>query len=147
MSETITRPIIDLDRRAWAKTRGDITLIGTWLLTTGRPVMVLVPTRPKATHDRVTPCLVPMDMAHLWDEHTGDPVHCARMSYQFAAALGLSMHEPRSIFAVTAAIRDHLGDLLTMPPMPDTEREVVADAILTDPHTGKSRETEISDDV
>ena len=142
-----TGPVIDLELRAWERTVGDVTVIGTWILTNQRPVMVLVPSRPMPTHDRVIPCLVPLDMAFEWDEHTGDPVFCARQSMRFAAALGFNNMEPRNVLFITTLIRDHLGDLLSTPRFPDREKQAVADALITDPETGKSTEAEIIDNV
>jgi len=144
---TDTAPIIDLNLRLWQRTRGDITVIGTWLLTTKRPCLALVPSRINPTHERATPCLVPLDMAFAWDEHTGDPAHTAAMSFQFAAALGLNPMEPRNVFAVTSLVRDALGELLAMPPFPEGEKEVTADVLITDPETGKTTEAEIVDNV
>lgn len=138
---------IDLSRTAWTRPKGDLTLYGTWILTTGRPAMVIVPSRLVPTHDRVTPCIVPIDTAYMWDEYTGDPGHCARMTYLFASSLGINPHNPMNLVRLTSLIRDHLGDLLTMPPLPHGERVVVADAILTETSTGKTREAEIMDHV
>lgn len=142
-----TQPVLDLALRHFERTLGDVTVIGTWLLTTKRPVLCLVPSRPMPTHDRVIPCLVPMDQAFEWDETTGDPQFCAVMSYQFAAALGLNPSEPRNVIFVTTLIRDSLGDLLNMPPFPSTEKAVMADVLMTDTNTGKTREAEIVDNV
>jgi hypothetical protein len=147
MTHGNTQPVLDLSKRAWQKSYGDVTVIGTWTLGNRRPTLALVPTRPKPTHDRVIPCLVPIDLAFAWDEHTGDPGHAAQMSMQFAAALGLNPVEPRNVVKVTMIVREHLGDLLMMPSMPETEREIVADVLLTDTNTGKTREQEIMDDV
>lgn len=141
------KPAIDLSRTAWERTFGDLTVIGTWIMTTGRPVMVIIPTFVKRSHERIIPCLVPMDMAYLWDEHMGDPAHCAQTTFAFANALGMSPYEPRNLIRITSLIREHLGDLLTIAPLPESELEVVADAIMTDPNTGKVTEAEIVDHV
>lgn len=142
-------PLIDLAREAKPpRQMGDITVFFTWSMHNGRPVMVLVPNRRGSWgHEDTTPCLVPMDLAYQWDEHTGDPAHCARMTFQFANALGLNAYEPRNLIRLTSIIREHLGDLLTIPPMPESEREAVADVILTDTETGKTQEMEIVDHV
>lgn len=148
MTPTVeTSPLLDLDRYLWKRSMGNITAIGTWSLHNGRPVMVLVPTFARPTHERIQPCLVPMDLAYLWDEHTGDPGHCAQASYGFANALGLNPLNPHDLIRLTSIIREHLGDLLMMPNMPSSEKQVVADAILTNPNTGKTREAEIIDYV
>lgn len=142
-----TTPLIDLSRYAWRRPQGDVTVFGTWSLHNGRPVMVLIPTHLPEHSDHLIPCLVPLDLAYQWDEHTGDPAHCARMTFEFAGALGIDQFNPRNLVRLTSIIRDHLGDLLTMTNLPDSEREVVADAILTDRNTGKVREAEIVDNV
>ncbi|RBO54662.1 hypothetical protein DSD19_04610 [Rhodovulum sp. BSW8] len=139
--------IIDIERRAWEAEHGDLTVFGTWLLTNGRPSMVLLPTRRQTRANAAIPCLVPLDIAWMWDEHTGDPAHCARTSMQFTAALGFNECDPRSVIFVTSCIREHLGDLLRQPPAPQSDREVVADAIAVDIDTGKAREAEIMTDV
>lgn len=143
-----TDPIIDLSIQHGApRVKGDVTVIFTWLLHTGRPTMALVPTGSRMTHERAIPCLVPLDMAYLWDENVGDPTHCATMTFQFANALGLNAFQPRELIRLTSIIRDHLGDLLTMPSMPQGDRRVLADVIKTDHDTGKTEEAEILSDV
>ncbi|WP_296763720.1 hypothetical protein [Sediminimonas sp.] len=140
-------PVIDLSRYHFKHAYGDVTVIGTWSLATSRPVMALVPTVLRPTHDRVTPCLVPLDMAWMWDETTGDAQHCVETTVMFAQALGFNPYAPRELIRLTSIIRDHLGDLLTMPPMPETEQRAVADVIKTDLDTGKTQEAEILSDV
>ena len=147
MSTDSNEPIIDLSRRHFTRTQGDVTVIGTWSLANSRPVLALIPTHTRLAHDRLTPCLVPIDMAHLWDEHTGDAAHAAIMTVQFAEALGINPYNPRALVRLTSLIRDHLGDLLAMPPMPTSEERVVADIIKTDHDTGKTTEAEVTSDV
>lgn len=144
---TAETPLIDLSRYDWKRRKGDVIVYGTWSLHNGRPVMVLIPTFTPEHSEHLIPCLVPLDMAYMWDEHTGDPAHCARMTFEFASALGLNAHEPRTMVRLTSIIREHLGDLLTMRNLPASEQEVVADAILTDTNTGQVREAEIIDNV
>lgn len=125
-----TRIALDLSRYWWRQQHGDITALGTWFgTTTRRPVLVLVPSY-KEGYERVTPCIVPMDMLWAWSEEYGDPAHAARTSYQFATLLGLEAHNAFTCFRITDIIRSHIGDMLAMPPEP-VERVAVADAILT----------------
>lgn len=140
------KPLLDLTLCAWRYEYGDITVIGTWQMTDRRPCMVLLPAYKRWEHTRVTPCVVPIDDAFLWDEHTGDGQYVASMSMAFSAALGLGM-TPHVVFRVTDIVRQCLGDLIKMPPMPEDTRQVVADAIVTDPETGRTSEREIIDDV
>lgn len=145
MSDT---PIIDLTRYDWKREQGDVVVIGTWSMHNGRPVMVLMPnSRRTLDADKVTPCLVPLDLAYMWDEYTGDAIHCAQMTWQFAAALGLSQNDPRTLLRLTSIIRDHLGDLLTMRPLTDADMVRVADVEQTDTNTGKTREAGVWDFV
>lgn len=140
-------PIIDLSRRHFTRAYGDITVIGTWSLANSRPVLALIPTVRRPDHNRVMPCLVPIDMAWMWDEHTGDPAHCAEASVMFANALGKNPYSPRELIRIASTIREHLGDLLMMPAMPTSEDRVIADIIKTDHDTGKTDEAEIISDV
>lgn len=145
---THSGPALDLNLRAWERTSGGITIIGTWTLHNKRPALALIPANVSPFHDRITPCVVTLDNAFMWDEHTGDAMEVARMSYRFAAALGLNPNEPRNVLYVTTLIRDSLEDLIKrIGPFPEMERKVVADAILTDPETGKTKEAEIKDHV
>lgn len=138
---------ISHDRRHFTRRLGDITVIGTWLMQTARPALVLVPTHAKLGHDTVRPCIVPLEQAWLWDEHMGDGRHCAVMTYQFATAMGFNPFQPETLVRITSAIREHLGDLLTMPQQPDFEQRVVAEVTKTDRNTGKTQEAEILSDV
>lgn len=144
---TKTEPAIDLSLSRRTHPHGDITVHETWTLHNGRGCLVLTPTWAHISHERITPCIVTVDAAFMWDETTGDPQWCAETSLMFASALGLNPYEPRSVIQVTSIIREHLGDLLSMPPMPATTKAVVADAILTNKETGKTREAEIIDHV
>lgn len=147
MTTSIDKPVLDLSLSAWERVQGDVTVIGTWILTTERPVLALVPTRRKRDADRISPCLIPIDMAYLWDEYTGDPVHCAQATFEFAKSLGFNEFDPINMVRLTSIIRDHLGDLLTMGPMPTTEKAVAADVIMVDRDSGKTVEAEVVDHV
>jgi len=148
MTQT-TAPVINLnyDHRHQTRVAGDITVIFTWIITTGRPCMVLVPTSAGLTHERITPCIVPMEHAYLWDENVGDGRHCAIAAYQFAASLGFNPNNPQTLVRITSIVREHLGDLLTMPQEPDFDRPVMAEITKTDTETGKTEEAEIMGDV
>lgn len=146
MSDAPKTPVLDLNLRLWERTVGDITIIGTWIMTTKRPCLVLVPSHTDPTYERITPCIVPLDMAFAWDEHTGDAADTAAMSYQFAASLGLNPAEPRNVMRITSIVRDSLGDLLMMPPLPRSENRTMADILITDAN-GRSTEAEIVDNV
>lgn len=140
-------PIIDLDRRHKTFTHGDLTVILTWFLHNGRGCLVIVPTFRKLNYERVMPCIVPLDHAYLWDEHMGDGAHCAQVSIAFARALGINPHEVYNLVRLSSIIREHLGDLITIPPMPQSEQQTVADVLMTNTNTGKTVEREIIDYV
>lgn len=138
---------LDHDHRAATYPHGDITVILTWFTHTGRPVMVLVPSGVTPESSRVTPCLVPMDMAYLWDEHTGEASHCAQTTFGFVGSLGMNTSNIYNHIRVTSIIRSHLGDLLSMGIAPDFERPVLAEITKTDTETGETQEAEILGDV
>ena len=139
------KPILDLELEWQRFTYGDLTVILTWTLDDRRPAMVLLPTWRRRRFLR--PCVVKLDNAHLWDEHTGDPREAAEMSFDFAVTLGLGDH-PAYALRVLSVIRECLGELLKVPPAPDYLRRPVADAQAIDPRTGKVlHETRIEDDV
>jgi hypothetical protein len=146
--DTTPRLALDLSKvlRTWR--HGDVTVHLTWTQHDKSPALVLTPTGVTLSPETVTPCIVPLKMAYQWDEHTGDGAHCALTTMIFCANLGLEP-EPRTLFRITDAIREHLGDLLTCPPMPTSLPQVtVAEAMIIDNQSGKVvRETEISEDV
>ncbi len=111
------------------KKHGDILCFGTWYGESDRPCLALVPARAVISHERVTPCIVPLDTAWKWTEELGDIRDCAATCIQFAHALGLNPHDKASVLLLLTVIRDHIGDLLSMPIKP-TENLVVADAII-----------------
>lgn len=140
------KPALDLNLAAWEQAHGQILVIGTWSLLDKRPCMVLIPAWFRKRSERIIPCIVPLDHAFMWDEHTGEPGAAARMSVQFASALGFNAFDPATVVSITAIIREHLGDLLTMPPFPASEKKAVADVLMTDIN-GKTIEAEVIDNV
>ena len=137
---------IDLSKRHDTFVHGDLSVILTWTQHNRRPALVLVPTFAVLHNQRVTPCIVPLDMAHMWDETTGDGRHCATTSMVFACNLS-SEPSPRLCFRITDLIREHLGDLLMCPPMPAFQQVEVAFATLTDRDSGKVTQSGITEDV
>lgn len=135
--------VLDLTRYAWRQQHGDLEAIGTWLLHRDGPLpcLVLKPTSAQR-HDQFIPCVVLQKNAWIWSEAIGDGAEAARAAYDFACALGLSPHNSTNIIRVASIIRDHIGDLLGIPPMP-AEREVVGEATITD-ECGRVTEREIT---
>lgn len=141
----MTQPRYDLDLTQvhFERSYGDITAFGTWFGKERRPALVLVPTN-KLGSEYITPCVVPMKQAWLWDEKTGDGAHCAHVSCLFATNLGFAF-DTMKIMKITSIIRDNIGELVNIPPKP-TEAVVVADAIRTD-ESGKQHHSEIIENV
>lgn len=146
MTRSMT-PALNLNYTHKQYSHGDITVYITWTLHDERPCIVLLPSFVPIDSDHLIPCIVPMELAWIWDETTGDPAHCAHSSFQFAQALGFNEYNPQKLIEIASIIRSHLGDLLTVPPFPLSEKQVVADALLTDINTGKTREAEVTDYV
>lgn len=128
---------LDLTKRLWTKTRGNVTAIGTWIRLDGefQPCMVLLPAGRELSEGLV-PCVVPLRMAWVWSEDVGDPRLAATHAVDFVRFLGLS-ENPRSAIFVASFIHDLLGDLIAIPPYPQHELMSVAEAILRDNMTGK----------
>jgi hypothetical protein len=144
----MTKPLaLDLSKRHATFAHGSVTAILSWLQTDRRPCLVLIPTLALLHYDRVRPYVIPLDMAYMWDEHTGDGGHCAQASMKAAEQLGFAVN-PRVCFKLTDIIREHLGDLLSCPPMPILMQTEVAIATVTNRETGKVvTQTGINEDV
>jgi hypothetical protein len=134
---------LDLSRYHERFGYGDLTVFMTWFGDELVPCLVIVPSHYEG-HERVTPCVVPQRAAWVWSETLGDPRHCALASYQFCQFLRINP-DPNSVIRITSIIRDHIGDLISIPPAP-FETAVVADAIRRD-SDGKEHHTEVRDRV
>lgn len=134
---------LDLTRYHERYVHGDLTVFLTWIGDTLLPCLVIVPSYYEG-HERVAPCVVLQTGAWKWSEAIGEPRDCALTSYQFAQHLRMST-DPRTVIRITSIIRDHIGDLLAVPPAP-FERIVVGDAIRRD-QDGREHYSEISDRV
>lgn len=139
---------IDLSLRHFTHTHGDIFVIGSWVVIDDRhrPCLILIRTGDEA-NDHCIPCIVTVDSAWIWSEDIGDPRQAARQAFQMLQALRLNEHDARNAIRVHSIINDHLGDLLTIPPYTPRLSEVVAELVVTDNRTGKTREVEIRDNV
>ncbi|MED5545691.1 MAG: hypothetical protein VYD90_10615 [Pseudomonadota bacterium] len=134
---------LDLTRYHDRARHGDIDVFLTWFGDRLDPCLVLVPAYVEG-YENVTPCVVPQAAAWIWSEAIGEGDHCARTSHSFCKHLRINP-DPHACIRVTSIIRNHIGDLLAIPPAP-FEREVVADAIRTDSN-GKEHHTEVTDRV
>lgn len=140
-----TKPRYDLNTYHARLDRGGIVLWVTWDRITGRPCMILTRNIARISHERIIPCVVPLDRAWMWDERTGDDHECNVTCGIFAPNLGLSPFEVRDVFAIKSLIRNHLHDLITCPPLPAEDKETAADALITDNATGTVTHKEIKD--
>lgn len=148
---TLIRPALDLTRYAWRQQHGDITAYGTWWLAEDSgPIacLVLIPTFYQSV-ERSTPCVVLVNDAWIWSEEIGDGAQAARAAFIFAQTLGLDINNASNIFRVRSIIVDHIGDLLSIPPMPGAMRsnEVIGEATITNRESGKVIEHEVVERV
>lgn len=127
--------------------RGPITIWMTWNWITGRPVMILTPTDRRISHQRTVPCIIPMDTCWKWDEDRGDQEDANFTAAMFCGALGLDPYNIRDIFKVQSAIRDHLEELIRMPPLPEDTRRKVAEMEIHEANSGRTITKEISDNA
>lgn len=141
------RHALDLRQSHAVYSRGDVLVWVTWLRTTREPALVLTPRAAVVSHERVIPCVVPMSRAWAWAEETGDLGDILPTVGMFLANLGFNPLNRRNVTKLLGIVRDHLGDLLTCPPMPEgVERRVVADMTIVNRTTDTTIEREVSDD-
>lgn len=143
------KPMLDLRLYHQRYEVGDFAVYITWNLHTSEPCMVITPItrRTILSFNTVTPCVVPLSLAWVWDEHTGDGSHAARSCIQFASTLGMNPSSKEVLFRLSAIIRDALSDLVTCPPLPEDTRVKVADMVVEDQLTGRIIEKEVTDHV
>ncbi|WP_421849938.1 hypothetical protein [Oricola sp.] len=166
---------LDLNHYAWRRVRGDITLIGTWLIDgeRNRPCMVLIPTNGER-HEATVPCIVPIDNAFVFDipwsheqmdrdrrdaekqgmlanfdpatHYRGHPYLAWKTVREFASMLRFSDHDIRTQKRIGELIKDHIGDLFHIPPYTAPDKgQVIGDLTVTDRASGATREIEIKD--
>lgn len=138
---------IDLTRHHKVFSRGDIIVWMTWIQLTGRPAMVLTPKEAVINHERVIPCIIPIDMAYRWSREHWFEVDTIRQAQRFLSALGFNPHNKKTILKLLGIVNDYLPDLLAMPPMPEETSEIAAEALITDNATGKTVLKEIRDNA
>lgn len=139
----MSRPVLDLTIRSFARELGDLTIIGTWYgasLDESEPVLCLIPTY-RVMFDgvalRAKPCCVALSSAHLYDE----PRYLLARAMEFSKALGFEDSMSRS-YKIAEAIHGSLLDLIKMPPRPVLGSFVGADATITD-GMGRQRSVEL----
>lgn len=130
---------LDLTQSHFVKTRGDLTLYGSWYGERLRPCLVVMPAFKPGT-----PLVVELDSAFLWnpDDPEVSPRASAALVMQFLQANGMDYVNGITHMRVLSLIHDHLGDLVKMPVKP-LKTVVVGDAFRTDTDTGKVTHQEI----
>lgn len=140
-----TKPPYDLSKSHATHSRGDLMVWMTWNRVTGEPCMVITPRAAVISAATCVPCIVPLNRAWVWDERIGDVAEAELAAALFCANLGFNPYNVRNVTKLLGIVRDFLQDLLTMPPLPSGDREIVAEAVITDNATGKESFKEISD--
>ena len=140
-----SKPPYDLSKCHATHSRGDILIWLTWNRITGEACMVLTPKMAVISADTCVPCIVPLKRAWVWSEAHGNEEEALLCAAIFCANLGFNPYNPRNVFKIVGIIRDYLQDLITMPPLPSGDREIVAEAIIMDNATGQESFKEISD--
>lgn len=139
------KPPYDLTKCHRTFSRGDVLVWLTWNRNTGEPCMVLTPKMAVINAQTCVPCIVPLNRAWVWDERIGDQADAELCAALFCHNLGFNPYNLRNVTKVLGLVRDYLQDLITMPPLPSGDREIVAEAVITDNATGKQSFKEISD--
>lgn len=139
------RPILDLTRHHFRRTLGDITLFGAWFGESDDrdACLVLVPTHRQSKDRGAKPCIVARNDAHKYYDELSGPETLLAMAQLFNRYLGFE-DSMTNVHRVAKVIGDHLQDLLEIPPEPEDNAYVAADAIVTD-SSGRQRSAEIID--
>lgn len=140
-------PLLDLRISHGVYRDGDVSIYLSWLLTTGDPCIVLTRAFAEQHHEKIIPCVVQLDNAYLWAEETAEGNYVDLMAGRFAANLGLDPLKRSDVIRVQGIIRDWLGELINMPPMPTDLRRKVADMLITNNETGEIIHKEVKDYV
>lgn len=118
----------------------------TWNRLTGDPALVLTPDIDRPGHERIIPCVVPMETAWVWHEQIGDVARAISTAEMFAHTLGLP-YGRRSALMVATVIRSEMDELRKCPPMPADDREITAEMLVRNETTGREVTKEIRDHV
>lgn len=135
----MTKFDLDLTQSHFVKSRGDLTIYGSWFGDGLDPCLVILP-----TYRQGVPLVVPLRSAYQWnpDDRAVSPAASARMVMAFLSANGMDFANAITHQRVVSLIHDHLDDLISMPLKP-SEAVVVADAFRTDTETGRTTHQEI----
>jgi len=140
---------IDLNRYTFACHRGDLTLIGTWLLSDAKkqPCMAII-RRDEAMSPHSVPCIIPLSRAWVWDDKAGDAAQRTFAAFEMCQRLRIEPTK-RNIVRLMLAVNDTLEDLIKMPPYPscffDRDGDVIGEGTIINRSTGKTHEFELRD--
>lgn len=125
------RVALDLTKYHWRRRYGDLTAYGTWAQGEDgwQPCLVLAPTDERRLAHTL-PAVVPLNQIWIWSEEIGDVEKAAAQALQCVEQLGLE-DTVNNIVLVASVIRDCIGDLTAIPPMPAGDSVVVADATIS----------------
>lgn len=123
--------------------RGDVKVWFTWNRLTGEPCMVLTRNLAIISASRIIPCVIPLQSAWAWTEEVGDEHHAMGTAAIFCANIGFNPHNLRNVTRLVGIVRDLLGDLISMPPLPEDGKQVLADILHTDADTGSQKHVEV----
>lgn len=125
---------LDLTRCHFERRVQDIDVFGTWYfggLSGPQPCLALLPAnRPSGIEP--TPVVVLQRDAWVWSPEFGEPAISVRRSMRYAHVLGLNTADMAQPLRIAAMLADLLPDLISIPPMPTSERVIVADVTRTD---------------
>ena len=124
------RLLLNLNERVWTKVSGEVTVIGTWVGERAEPCIALVSSLDLAVagepgSNRMRPFVIRLTEA--FEHDVEDPVwQQAALTLARKAAIDMRL-EPTLArqHAIATIIHDALGDLMRIPPRPDT---VIGDA-------------------
>lgn len=142
----MSRPILDLRKYHFRQTHGDITVFGSWFgetLEDIQPCLVLVPTYRQSKDRGAKPCIVALESAHLYYDKLSGPQHMLAICKLFNQYLGFE-DSLSNVHRVAGIIESHLQSLLEIPPEPESEAYVAAEATITE-SSGRTRTAEIID--
>jgi hypothetical protein len=142
------RHALDLRVSHEVYSRGDLLVWLTWNRITREPCMVLTPKRDRISNERIIPCIIPLSRAWAWSEEVGDLSDVLTTVGIFLGNLGINPMRQQNVRRLIGVVRGHLGDLLAMPPMPESpDMRPMADMTITNHTTGAVLEREVRDDA
>lgn len=148
VSETETRPAIDLAKYHSRHPHGDLTVYATWIHQGDegyRPCLVIVPTDERRFRS-ITPYVIPQANAWIWADGTGDRDLQTIGAMHAANDLDLNPGSRNDVHRIMGLIHGHLDTLLTIPPRPDFEPRKVAEIVMRR-EDGATEDVGVVDDV